>query len=368
VPAAEAGSITLVKRDNIGDFVLATAFCNVAYQRWKDRAVTLVCAPGLKSFAEALYPRWTIQAPASQSRDFRGSRWFPRALHREIRRWPVSDLVVSLRAARLPDEVIFDSWIPGHTKLAIRNQSAANPYYLPLDEKEVYDVQLSGGVLPNSPEVSRDLLNYRALLSYCFPGDAVLPQVFPRIEFARDQLQEKEVRRRIGLPDDRPFLALCPFPSSRIRRYPNEKLVVAVRAFARRHPLTVVIMGGPADVEEEIPLRSALADTVPVVSAVGKLSLLETATLLRESRVVLSVETGLAHLAAAFSRPTVVLIGGGHYGWFGPWGDPRRVRWLHHPLPCYQCNWLCELDRPRCVEDIPANEVDAALESVASAI
>ena len=50
--------------------------------------------------------------------------------------------------------------------------------------------------------------------------------------------------------------------------------------------------------------------------------------------------------------PAVVILGGGHHGFFAPWGESQTFRWLTNRLPCYGCNWECIHDRLLCIEDI----------------
>ena len=75
---------------------------------------------------------------------------------------------------------------------------------------------------------------------------------------------------------------------------------------------------------------------------------------------VLSQETAALHAAVALRKPVVGIIGGGHYGRFYPWGDPKLSRPANKPMDCYGCNWLCKYETIRCIQEIPA--ADAARE------
>jgi ADP-heptose:LPS heptosyltransferase len=82
----------------------------------------------------------------------------------------------------------------------------------------------------------------------------------------------------------------------------------------------VRITGGPAEVE----LANSVADAAglgPDAVLAGRTTSLELAAVIAAARVVVSGDTGVAHLATAYRRPSVVL--------FGPvspalWGPPRR--------------------------------------------
>jgi ADP-heptose:LPS heptosyltransferase len=85
------------------------------------------------------------------------------------------------------------------------------------------------------------------------------------------------------------------------------------------------------------------------------------------AELVLTVETATAHLAAALDRPAIVLIGGGHFGQFGPWRRSARQVWLTHPMDCFGCNWRCIHPEPYCLTRISSDAVRDAIAQVGPA-
>ena len=84
------------------------------------------------------------------------------------------------------------------------------------------------------------------------------------------------------------------------------------------HP--VILLGGKEDREmgEEI----AAVDPVKVYNACGKFSLNESADLTRRAKLIVTNDTGLMHVAAAFKRPVISLWGNtvpefGMYPYYG---------------------------------------------------
>ena len=103
------------------------------------------------------------------------------------------------------------------------------------------------------------------------------------------------------------------------RRWPPERFAAVARHLADRG-YDVRITGGPAEVA---PARTVaeLAGLGEEAVLAGRTSSLELAAVIAAARVVVSGDTGVAHLASAYRRPSVVL--------FGPvspalWGPPRR--------------------------------------------
>lgn len=98
-----------------------------------------------------------------------------------------------------------------------------------------------------------------------------------------------------------------------------------------------------------------------IYSLVGKLSLKELAILIKNSKAVVSVDTGPMHIASAFEKPTVALFGPTSEKRTGPWAGKFKV--LKSPLPCSPCfkkkcrNW-------KCMSEIKPEEVKEALDEL----
>jgi len=82
----------------------------------------------------------------------------------------------------------------------------------------------------------------------------------------------------------------------------------------------------------------------------GKTSLEELAREIAWADLFLGVDTGPAHLAMALGKPAVVVLGGGDYGRFFPYGNARAVI---QRMDCFQCHWECRYERALCLHDIP---------------
>jgi len=100
------------------------------------------------------------------------------------------------------------------------------------------------------------------------------------------------------------------------KKYPLEKLKDFCTGID--HPL--IVLGGKEDAERG-ELLSAI-DPFKIYNACGKFSLHESADLVRRAKLVVSNDTGLMHIAAAFKRPVISLWGNtipgfGMYPYYG---------------------------------------------------
>ncbi|MBB3083581.1 glycosyltransferase family 9 protein [Geodermatophilus sabuli] len=148
------------------------------------------------------------------------------------------------------------------------------------------------------------------------------------------------------------------------RRWPPERFAAVARHLAAAG-LDVRVTGGPAEVPLARQVAAAAGLGEEAVLA-GRTTTLELAAVVAGARVVVSGDTGMAHLATAYRRPSVVL--------FGPvspalWGPPPRVGRDGTPLHVVLWHgdgtgdpWGTELDPA--LARITVDEVTAALDSL----
>ena len=71
----------------------------------------------------------------------------------------------------------------------------------------------------------------------------------------------------------------------------------------------VILLGGPDDVERAEEILSAVSCQLPAVSLVGKINLEQSASIVKKAKSVLTNDTGLMHIAAAFHKNIVSVWG-----------------------------------------------------------
>ena len=82
---------------------------------------------------------------------------------------------------------------------------------------------------------------------------------------------------------------------------------------------------------------------------------------LSEARAIATVDSAAAHIATALDKPATIIVGGGHFGRFSPWGHGVRQNWRSHKLDCFDCDWTCRHTSVRCLVDLPPEEVALGL-------
>ncbi len=83
------------------------------------------------------------------------------------------------------------------------------------------------------------------------------------------------------------------------------------------------------------------------------------------ARGVVSNDSGLMHVAAAFGRPQVALFGSTSPEHTPPLNARAKVLWMRDvlPLDCIPCfERSCRYGHHRCLVDLPVEQADAALQ------
>jgi len=153
----------------------------------------------------------------------------------------------------------------------------------------------------------------------------------------------------------RPWILLHPGASAPSRRYPPRQWIAAARLLAQHLKCSLLFSGS----EDEIALVEQIGAAVPGARSVaGRLDLGKLAALIALAPVLISNNTGPAHLAAAVGTPVVdlyALTNPQHT----PWQVPNRV--LFEDVPCRFCyKSTCPQGHQRCLTGVPPERVAAA--------
>ncbi|MBL7765745.1 MAG: glycosyltransferase family 9 protein [Chitinophagaceae bacterium] len=109
--------------------------------------------------------------------------------------------------------------------------------------------------------------------------------------------------------DDLPMSHMLGFAACAIGgQHETKKMPVAMwRELVKSLEFPLVLLGGPEDAAAAEEIR--LVDPVKIYNACGKFSLNESANIISRSRFVITHDTGLMHIAAAYKKPIISIWG-----------------------------------------------------------
>jgi ADP-heptose:LPS heptosyltransferase len=158
-----------------------------------------------------------------------------------------------------------------------------------------------------------------------------------------------------------PLIALHPSARDLTRRWPPERFAAAGNLLQQRYGGTVLIIGDAEAQEPGVAVEQNLR--APCLNLIGQTSLVVLGGIIKLLSVLLTNDTGPAHIAYALRTPTVTIFGGGSPQLNGPL-QPGPFRVLAHEVPCRPCNYrTCPIGYT-CLEHITVQQVVEAAEAV----
>lgn len=148
--------------------------------------------------------------------------------------------------------------------------------------------------------------------------------------------------RKPPIPPGKPYIVLNFGSNEYGRRWPFDKYVTTAERFLSEG-YRVVFCGATNDNDHKALITNKF-NSPDVIDLVGSATLPELMDLIKSATGMLTNDTGPAHLGIALGTPTLVLVGGGHFGSFVPYPDevrPKNARFLNVEMDCYHCFWGC---------------------------
>ncbi|MDW8465112.1 MAG: glycosyltransferase family 9 protein [Chloroherpetonaceae bacterium] len=157
----------------------------------------------------------------------------------------------------------------------------------------------------------------------------------------------------------KPKIALNLNSESPLKVVPIEKGVEIATELLRQLPEAVLVLtGSPKEQTYTEKFCQQLPEPKRVVNLAGRTSVKTLAGVLAAVSLVISTDSGTAHLANAVGTPTVVLYGAGNERNTAPYHQEGAVGVRVQGLPCAPCiSTTCKFGVPKCLALMPAAEI-----------
>lgn len=132
-----------------------------------------------------------------------------------------------------------------------------------------------------------------------------------------------EYARRV-IPDEQPTLLISPCSSHAMRNWNPENFARVADHAVRRWGMRVVLCGGPTPLERETGERVRAAASCSIVDQIGKDTLPQMLALLARATVLLTPDSGPAHMATMVDTPVIGLYAPTNPARSGPY---KSLRW-----------------------------------------
>ncbi len=179
-------------------------------------------------------------------------------------------------------------------------------------------------------------------------------------------IPEKDIVKQSDIPTSHSagFISMVIGATYETKKLPVHKLQEL--CYKIDHP--VILLGGKEDFKDGEAISSV--DPVKIYNACGKFNLNESADLVRQSKLVITHDTGLMHIAAALQKPIISIWGNtspvfGMYPYYGSLSKQQYNLIEVNDLRCRPCSKIgyhhCPLEHFKCMEN---QDIDAILQIV----
>lgn len=193
------------------------------------------------------------------------------------------------------------------------------------------------------------------------------------LDFFIDPKDEVDIQSLPPVFAQQPFAAFAIGAQHFTKRFPVHKIIEVCKL----SNMPILLLGGKDDIERGEQIVAAVGGH-KVYNACGQYSLASSASLVRQAAKVVTNDTGLMHIAAAFHKPIISIWGNTipEFGMYPYYGDNDNVTQAHiveaGELDCRPCSKLghdkCPRGHFRCMELIEANTVARLLNEPVEAV
>lgn len=339
--------ILCVRLDHIGDVLMTTPALRALKQAMPGRHITLLTSPGGASVAPYV--------PEIDDTIVYSAPWMKSSDTHEAQ----TDLALIARLAsgNFDAAVIFTVYSQNPLPAAMLCYLAGIPLRLAHCHENPY--QLLTHWVPDPEPHERIRHEVQRQLDLVANVNAQTDDM--RLSFCISDTDRAFVRsllQALGIDAGQPWLLLHPGATAPSRRYPAEQWNAAAHMLTQRLQFPLVFTGSEPEAALIDKIRQDLPDTC---SLAGQLSLGQLAAFIAQAPLLLSNNTGPAHIAAAVGTPVVdlyALTNPQHT----PWMVPHRL--LFHDVPCRNCyKSVCPEGHHDCLTRVtPSRVADAAIE------
>jgi len=173
------------------------------------------------------------------------------------------------------------------------------------------------------------------------------------------------------VPDSQPTLVISPCSSHPLRNWRAARYAALAEHAVRRHHMRVILAGGPSESERRMGADIGHACQVPLTNQIGKDTLPELLALLARASVLLTPDSGPAHMATMVGTPVVGLYAATNPARSGPY---LSGRWCVDAYPVAartfrgcepdELPWTHKIEEPGVMDLIKVDEVTAKLDEL----
>lgn len=178
-------------------------------------------------------------------------------------------------------------------------------------------------------------------------------------------------QKAVSIPTDKRLLVIAPAASKAFKNWTAQGYVDVIR-YAQQHHFHVVLAGSPHPIEVTLgkDIETLLQGSQSIVNnLIGKTNLMQMLALLKQAQLVISPDSGPAHMASIVDTPVIGLYAHHDPKRVGPYNYPELCVSIYQQLaekaegkPRSQLSWRYRVKDPHAMQHIRSHQVISILE------
>lgn len=200
------------------------------------------------------------------------------------------------------------------------------------------DIVHSSSSAIQKDKITHVISYHKDLLEYVF--ETTFFQIIPSFDDYVPSISKPFLDKFDKLLDNERFVIFVCGAGQQYREWPFDRFLI-LADYLKQRGVKSVFVGTKKESAFFSPL---LPKEDFFINLIGQLSLNELLFLISQSLLVIGNETGPIHAAIALRKPSICILGGGHFGRCSLYGYEDINIWVYKKTSCYLDNWMCGIE------------------------
>lgn len=173
------------------------------------------------------------------------------------------------------------------------------------------------------------------------------------------------------IPHDKPILAISPCSSHALRNWNASGYAAAANYAAEHYQMVIVLLGGNSEIERQFGDQISQQLNTPAIDLIGKDTLKKLLAVLEKSTILLTPDSGPAHMASCVNTPVIGLYAASNCQRSGPYlsrnycvDKYEAAAQLIHQKSANELKWGAKLEKQGVMDLIQADDVIMKIDTI----
>jgi ADP-heptose:LPS heptosyltransferase len=303
--------LLIVRTDAIGDYILFRNFIKYISKsnKYKNYKIDMLCHDSWIELSEFLDKKYISNFISFNSNKYSTDHWYKLSLESELNQFKYHTILYPVFSRTFLTDLLINN-LYSENKIAY-NSEMSN---ITIEQKNISDRYYNELINPKNEfefEFERNKFFFESVLK-------------EKINISKTKIN---LKRKIDLPFGR-YIVIMVGGSNEAKKWDILNYIQIAKELIHLG-YNIVLCGSGSEADFSVFFNDNLGYNY--IDLIGKTSLLDILEILNQAKLVISNDTGIAHISIALKKETYVISKGNHFGRFFPY--PSKYKNVHSFLP-----------------------------------